>query len=453
VLFKNLKFAKMELHTQTFMERNMGLIKLATIFILAVMLLIPTAMIRSLVVERKSRQAEATSEIVSKWGNEQRITGPILAVPYYTYDLDKDNKKTNEQKQLAYFLPDGLTISGMMLPEVRYRGIFQVAVYSANIKINGSFNSLNLDLSGKYTAIDWKGAFLTIGISDLRGINDSISFSWNDSRLECEPGVKIGEMIKSGITVNNILEKEPKDESFTFSAEISLKGSRNLSFVPVGKETVVSINSPWSNPSFEGAFLPVSREVSDDGFSASWRVLELNRNYPQKWHGTTHNLDESAFGVSLLLAVDSYQIAERSMKYAILFISLTFMVFFFVEILRKLKLHPIHYILVGFGLVLFYLLLLSLSEHIGFGLAYIVASVGIIALITSYSQSIFKSNRLSLLLAVFLVILYSLLYILLQMQDYALLMGSIYLFVILALVMYLSRNIDWYSIGRRSEEG
>lgn len=431
----------------------MGLIKLVTIFFLAIMLLIPTAMIRSLVVERKSRQAEATSEIVSKWGNEQRITGPILAVPYYTYDLDKDNKKTNEQKQLAYFLPDRLTISGMMLPEVRYRGIFQVAVYSTNIKVNGSFNSLNLNLSGKYTVIDWKGAFLTIGISDLRGINDSISFSWNDSWLECEPGVKIGEMIKSGITVNNILEKEPEDESFTFSAEISLKGSQNLSFVPVGKETVVNLNSAWSNPSFEGAFLPVSREVSDDGFSASWRVLELNRNYPQKWHGTIHNLDESAFGVSLLLAVDSYQIAERSMKYAILFISLTFMVFFFVEILRKLKLHPIHYILVGIGLVLFYLLLLSLSEHLGFGWAYIIASFGIIALITSYSKGIFKNNKLTLMMAGFLVILYSLLYILLQMQDYALLLGSVSLFVILAIVMYLSRNVDWYSIGRRGEEG
>lgn len=443
----------MELNTQSFFERNMGLIKLATIFFLAIILLIPTAMIRSLVMERKSRQAEATSEIVSKWGNEQRIAGPILVVPYYTYDLDKDNTKTNEQKQLAYFLPQNLTINGEMLPEVRYRGIFQVAVYSANVQLEGSFKSLTLDIVGKHAEIDWRGAFLTIGISDLRGINDSISFSWNGRQLECEPGVKIDNMIKSGITVNHILENAPADKSFTFSTEISLKGSRRLSFVPVGKETLVSLKSSWNNPSFEGAFLPASRDVSDNGFDAAWRVLELNRNYPQKWTNRNVDLDASAFGVSLLMAVDSYHITERSMKYAILFVSLTFMVFFFVEILRKLKLHPIHYILVGFGLVLFYLLLLSLSEHLGFGLAYILAGVGIIALITSYSQSILKNSKLTLMMAGFLVILYSLLYILLQMQDYALLLGSISLFIILALVMYLSRNVDWYSIGRKTEEG
>jgi inner membrane protein len=442
----------MEHNAQSFIDRNMGLIKLATIFFLAIMLLIPTAMIRSLVMERKTRQAEATTEIVSKWGNEQRITGPILAVPYYTYDLEKDNKKTNEQKHLAFFLPEELAINGSMLPEVRYRGIFQVAIYSANVNIEGSFKSPQLDVVGKNTVIDWRSAFLTVGISDLRGITDSISFAWSEKAIETEPGVLISDMVKSGITINGIFNAAPDGSDYSFSTNLSLKGSKTLSFVPLGKETSVSINSSWTNPSFDGAFLPASREITDDGFKATWRVLELNRNYPQKWSNRSINFDESAFGVSLLLAVDAYQITERSMKYAILFISLTFMVFFFVEILKKLKLHPIHYILVGFGLVLFYLLLLSLSEHIGFGLAYIIASVGIIVLITSYSHSIFKNNRLSLLLAGFLVILYSLLYILLQMQDYALLLGSVSLFIILALVMYLSRNVDWYSIGRRGEE-
>ncbi len=287
----------------------------------------------------------------------------------------------------------------------------------------------------------------------MRGIKDSIPFNWNGQPMDCKPGVAIPNLLKSGITVINILSENPVGEIFSFNTEISLNGSNGLSFIPVGKETLVNISSEWSNPSFEGAFLPESREVTNNGFEASWRVLELNRNYPQQWHQQDVSIDDSAFGVRLLLPVENYQITERSMKYAMLFVGLTFMVFFFVEVLRNHKLHPIHYMLVGFGLVLFYLLLLSLSEHIGFGIAYAVASVAIISLITSYSQSIFKDKKLTMLMGGFLIVLYSLLYILLQMQDYALLLGSLVLFVVLALAMYLSRNVDWYAIGKKNGEG
>ncbi|MGE0077986.1 MAG: cell envelope integrity protein CreD [Bacteroidales bacterium] len=437
--------------TQSFFERNAVIIKVAAIGFLTLMLLIPMAMIQSLVMERRTRQMEATNEISSKWGYEQRLTGPILVIPYKTFEYDKETKKTMEIGHLAYFLPESLKIDGSLTPEIRNRGIFKVAVYSSSLRVEGVFKSPKIETS-ENIQIDWKGAFITVGISDLRGIKDAINFNWNGSDLVCEPGVKIGNIIKSGVTVNNPIAENVENSEYSFSFNVALNGSRSISFVPVGKETNVHIESPWANPSFEGAFLPYDREITDKDFKSTWKVLELNRNYPQKWIDSDVNLKESSFGVALLLPVETYQITERSMKYAILFISLTFMIFFFVEVMRKLKVHPIQYILVGFGLILFYLLLLSLSEQMGFGIAYLIASIGIVTMITSYAFSIFKNKRLTLILAGILVLLYGFLYILLQMQDYALLMGSVGLFIILAAIMYLSRKIDWYAIGNGKSE-
>ena len=438
--------------TQTFFEKNAVMIKVAAIGFLTLILLIPMAMIQELVMERRARQKEATNEISSKWGYEQRLTGPILVVPYKTFEYDKDTKKTIEIGHLAYFLPEELKVNGTLTPEIRNRGIFDVAVYSSNLKVEGYFKSPKIE-TAESIQIDWNGAFLTIGISDLRGIKEAINFKWNNKDMVCEPGVKISHLVKSGVTVNNPLQQNTEVGEYRFSFNIALNGSRSVSFVPVGRETNVHIESPWGNPSFEGAFLPFDRTITESNFNASWKVLELNRNYPQKWIDSDLNLDESAFGVALLLPVEAYQITERSMKYAILFIALTFTVFFFVEVMRKLRVHPIQYVLVGFGLVLFYLLLLSLSEQMSFGLAYIIASLGILVMITSYAHSIFKNNRLTAILAGILVLLYGFLYILLQLQDYALLMGSVGLFIILATVMYLSRKINWYALGGgKSEE-
>ncbi len=457
---------------QSFTERNAVIIKVAAISILTLLLLIPMAMIMSLVSERQTRQKEATTEISSKWGFQQRLTGPILTIPYETFDLDKDNKRVNIDRHMAYFLPENLNVAGEMNPEIRKRGIFEVAVYSSNLKVDGVFKAPQLDISDRHYEIKWADAFITIGISDLRGIKEDIKFKWNDAEMACEPGVKMvgktqprvneayyeyGErkeiMIESGVTINKPLKEESLAKEYRFSFGISLNGSKSISFVPIGKETIVKLTSAWPNPSFDGSFLPENRKVSSGGFTADWKVLELNRNFPQKWNDTEIEFQSSAFGVSLLLPIEAYQITERSMKYAILFIALTFTVFFFVEIMRKLKVHPIQYVLVGFSLCLFYLLLLSLSEQIGFGIAYLVASAGIVIMIATYSKSIFHNNRLTAILSSILVLLYGFLYILIQMQDFALLMGSIGLFIILASVMYLSRKIDWYAIGGKAKDG
>lgn len=217
-----------------------------------------------------------------------------------------------------------------------------------------------------------------------------------------------------------------------------------MNFVPVGKTTRVRIASGWETPSFDGAFLPDEREVSEEGFHAEWKVLHLNRNFPQKWRDRNHSISGSEFGVELLFPVDHYQKGHRAAKYAVMFIGLTFVLFFFSEILNRRRIHPIQYLLVGLSLCLFYTLLISFSEHISFALSYLIASVSIITLITAYSASVLRNKRLVALVGFALVVLYSFLFTILQLEEYALLMGSIGLFIVMAAIMYLSRNVDWY---------
>lgn len=215
----------------------------------------------------------------------------------------------------------------------------------------------------------------------------------------------------------------------------------------------MSLKSTWANPSFEGDILPDERNVTDNGFDARWKILDLNRNYPQQWIGNTSVLNDAGIGVSLLFPVDIYQKSERSVKYAIMFLALTFVTFFFSEVLQKKRIHPINYLLVGAALCLFYALLISLAEQLGFGLSYIIASAATIGLISIFTGSIFNNFRIGILTSICLIILYSFLFIILQLQDYSLLMGSVGLFIILAILMYFSRRISWENpIGSENKQ-
>ena len=245
-----------------------------------------------------------------------------------------------------------------------------------------------------------------------------------------------------------MLKIDPNDSTkYNFNLSIHLKGSQQLYFTPVGKITDINITSEWPNPSFNGAFLPDTRNISEKGFKANWNVLHLNRNFPQIWIGDRHSIDESSFGIDLLLPVDNYQKSYRSIKYAILFIVFTFLVFFFIEILNKVFIHPIQYILVGVALIVFYTLLLSISEHLQYNLAFIVSAFATLLLIAGYVRAILGSAKLTLLITGILTILYSFIFVIIQLQDYALLIGSIGIFIILGLVMYFSRKINWYDLN------
>jgi inner membrane protein len=429
----------------SFLEKNSLVIKIIVIGFLSIILLIPMQMIRSLIMERKERQNEALKDITSIWGESQQITGPVLIVPYSVSYIN-DKQETRVMRNQKWFLPEDLKIEANIVPEIRKRGLFKVVVYTTVVHLEGYFNEPGFDEDKSNIEIDWERAFGIVGISELRGIKEPVRFTWNDKSKITTSGASLGS-IKSGIIIPDLLDKEEREKRYHFSAEIHLNGSQNISFASTGKITRARVTSTWKNPGFAGAFLPATREVNDDGFVAEWQVLEMNRNYAQQGTNDNINFNESAFGVNLLIPVETYQVTERSMKYAILFIVLTFSLFFFIETLKKLKIHPIHYTLVGMGLILFYLLLLSLSEHIGFGPAYLVASAGIIGMISTYSGAIFRNRKITTVMVIYMTVIYSFLFVLLQLQDYALLLGSIMLFIILGIFMYFSSKIDWYRTG------
>ncbi|MBP7653398.1 cell envelope integrity protein CreD [Candidatus Dependentiae bacterium] len=425
--------------------RNSITIKLIVIGILFLIMLIPVSMIQSLIREREYRRADTIQEVSSKWGNEQTITGPILSIPYKSYYKENNNDKLITFIKYAHFLPDDLNISGKINPELRYRGIYEVVVYKSDMKFSGKFSAPDFsDWNIEEKDILWNDAFVSIGISDMRGIEDYINMKWNNEILSFNPGIETKDIISSGISCRYPVKD--KKMIYEFSLDIKLNGSQKLYYTPLGRETFVKISSNWTTPSFDGAYLPDNRKITEKDFEAEWKILHLNRNYPQKWLNNSFNVNDSEFGVKLLIAVDQYKKSMRSAKYASMFISLTFLMFFFVEVMNKKKIHPIQYILVGLALCIFFTLLLSISEHINFDLSYLISSLIIVFVITGYAKTIFQKNKLIVLLAGILVILYGFIYTVLQLEDYALLLGSFGLLIIISLLMYFSRKINWYDL-------
>lgn len=425
--------------------------KVAAIILITLLLLIPTAMITSLVHEREQTQIEAIEEVSSKWANEQTISGPFISIPFYKYV--KDNSKSNDTttkliriKEHVHILPENLKINGTLLPEKRERGIYEIVVYNSNIELSGSFilpDFKSLDIPA--SELIMSQADLNLGISDLRGLEKLVTVKWKGKDYNFNSGLGNTDVVERGIYAQ--IPIEGSDSSvLNFSIQIELKGSQKIYFTPLGKTTDVEMSSLWNTPSFNGAFLPDDKEISD-GFKAHWNVLHLNRDFPQAWVGSEYHIRNADFGIDLLLPIDNYQKTYRSIKYAILFIAFTFIIFFFIEVMKKVFIHPIQYILVGFALVIFYTLLLSIGEHISFNKAFIISALSTILLISGYIKAILKSNQLVLLIAGILSILYGFIFIIIQIQDYALLIGSIGIFLILALVMYFSRKIDWYNLN------
>lgn len=411
--------------------------RLTIIGLLSLVLLIPAQMIQSLIIERQDRRDNAIKEVSKKWGESQILTGPILSIPF---------KKISRTKYV-HFLPDELLIKGSINPDIRYRGIYEIVLYNAQLQIEGNFSIAGLERLGiPADQLLWNDAFIAIGISDMKGIKDLIKINWNQKEYDATPSIQSTDILGSGISIKPGFDQNNSNQKYKFSSAINLNGSSNLMFTPIGKVTQVDISSTWQNPSFTGNFLPQTYDVLSDGFKARWQILHLNRNYPQYWIGDQHKPTNSTFGVNLYLPVDEYQKTMRVAKYAIMFIALTFLSFFLIELLNRKVIHPIQYLLIGFALLVFYTLLLSFSEHVAFKYAYLIASLGIVTLITAYTKTVLKSNLHTIIIGALLVLLYAFLYVVLQLQDFALLMGSLGLFIILAVVMYVTRSIDWFSI-------
>ncbi len=453
--------------------RESIMVKLISIGFLILILLIPASWIDDVIFERQERAGEVVGEVSSKWSGSQTLTGPILVIPYLKREVvarGKEGKAIHEFVEKAFFLPETLNISGTVAPTKLNRGIFDVVVYKSTLSIHAKFEPLDFkSLSIPEDLIVWKDAHMVMGITDVRGISDSMAVNVGMKLLEAEPSSNIGLAIEHSLrepTVgysrarpdppappsrNGIIVKlqaeNANDVTSDVSIKLKLKGSHRLDFVPIGKTTTVNLNGPWEDPSFDGEFLPVTREISQAGFKATWKVLHFNRPFSQQWTGVDQHLKGSDFGLKLLLPVDQYQKSIRTAKYSVLIILLTFMALFLVEITQKIRIHPFQYILIGAALTIYYILLLSLSEYIGHNPAYGISSLATVIMVSLYSISFLKWRKLVMLFSTVLVIFYSFIFIIILQQDLSLLLGSIGLFLILALLMYFSRRVNWYKEG------
>ncbi|MCA0445287.1 MAG: cell envelope integrity protein CreD [Bacteroidetes bacterium] len=416
--------------------------RLAIIIVLSLLLTIPAMMIEGLINERSHSGTEAVLEVGSKWGGRQTITGPVLTIPFTKVVMSDGKAQTVFQN--LYILPESLKVNSVLKPEIRYRGIFEVVLYQSEVNLAAEFQLPNLKEHGiAPEQMLWDQAFFALGISDLKGIQDMVVIKAGDSVLTANPSVLTNSYLSSGLSAKYPVD--PNKLTIPFSTRLNLNGSGEFYLVPAGKETKATVTANWGNPSFSGDFLPDSRNVTDSAFSASWKVLHLNRNFPQTWIDGDFKIEETRFGVNLLIPVDHYQKTSRTVKYAIMFIGLTFLAFFMVEIASRRRIHPVQYLLIGFALIIFYTLLLSISEHLSFNWAYWISAAAILLLIGLYAKAVLKELRSTGLITGLLLILYLFLFVILQLEDYALLIGSLGLFGVLASVMYMTRNFDWFN--------
>jgi inner membrane protein len=413
-------------------------IKMVLLAFLGLFLLIPLEMIKSIIRERQKTSEDVKKEIAFQWAGQQVISGPVLNIPVRVFPSKKD---AEPYISVFHLMPETLNVRGDVQTEKRHKSIYQAVVYTAALKTSGEFIIPEMN-TGEKSEILWNDSYYTLGITDNRGLKGSIFLKTDSAVLEAVPGMKDASLFSSGISFPAHLSARVK--RIPFSLDLNVSGSEGLSFTPIGKTTEILLFSKWNSPGFKGNFLPVERTIADSGFNAKWFVTNLNRNFPQIWSGNVYNPVNDSFGVDFILPVDHYQKSLRSAKYGVLFIALTFLALIFTELAIKEKIHLFHYLLVSLGLVLFFSLLNALSEYTGFNTAYIISSVSTIMLISYFLRTLFKKRLTVLLISGLLVFLYSFIFILLTLNDYAYLAGNIGLFVLLALTMMLSVKLDLF---------
>jgi inner membrane protein len=413
-------------------------IKMILLAIMGLFLLAPLEMIKSIIRERQKNSENIKKEIAFQWAGQQVVSGPVLNIPLRIWP---DKKDSEPYKSVFHLMPENLEISGEVQTEKRHRSIYQAVVYTADLKLSGEFTIPEITRDER-TEILWNESYYSMGISDNRGLKGGVTLMADSVGIEAVPGLKDSEVFNSGISFPTDLSV--KARTTRFKLNLRLSGSEGLSFSPVGKTSKVNISSSWNSPGFTGNFLPADRTINDAGFSAGWVVTNLNRNFPQYWTGNSYKPGNDSFGVDFILQVDHYQKSLRSAKYGILFIALTFLALLFTEMTKKESIHVFHYLLVSLGLVLFFSLLNALSEHTGFNLAYLLSASSTIILISFFLRALTVNHRPAVLMTGLLVLLYSFIFILLTLNDYAYLAGNIGLFILLAVTMKLSLKLNVY---------
>lgn len=443
-------------------SNNSLLLKAALVGGLILTLLIPMIFLDDLVTERKSIKDDTIAEVSSKWAGEQRVSNPYLILPYRdTNNTDVKGKTIVVTKYLA-ILPEDNNLDGSIIPEIRKRSIYSIPLYHANLTMNGYFSLSQIEKYVSLDKIDFSKAKICLGISEFKGIEESIKIKFNEINYALVPGLPATSVHENGVSAPVTLLAAQKNEKLTYSLNLKIKGSVQLMLEPLSGNSKFNLASSWPSPSFMGNQLPITPNISNSGFKASWSFNQANLPFdlilPDKNISNAYYKkqdisragyipdDDLAFGVSLLQPVDSYSQTSRCIKYAILIIGLTFSLFFIIEILQKNAFHPVQYLLAGLALSVFYTLLLSISEYLSFAYSYLIAAGATVGLIAYYAYTHFKRIITAFVFGGFMSALYAFIYVLLTLEDTALLAGSVALFFILAAVMFITRKVNWYKL-------
>ncbi|MBC7936563.1 MAG: cell envelope integrity protein CreD [Rhizobacter sp.] len=409
---------------------------------LILLMLIPTLFITSLINERETRQKEIVKEVSSKWASAQTLSCPFLVVPYSSSYQTSDGKTAISKSNLILLANDAV-VNGTIIPEQRTRSIYKVLLYKSDIRFNGSFKvKLPADIDS--AGIDYANAKLCFTLSDFKGIEEEIYININQGKLLLVPGLPLTDFGKTGLSVPVKLTAEQLVTGIPFDMQVKIKGSEQLHFTPMSGTSKFNLQSSWPSPSFDGEMLPGERTITPQGFTSKWSFNQANLPFATVIRENMVGDKKLAFGVSLVQPADQYGKTMRSVKYAILIIGLTFAFFFIIELMQKKPFHPVQYVLVGIALVIFYTLLLSISEYIPFDYAYLVAALATVSLISLYAKGHFNSWKTAGIFFSLLSCLYGFIFILIRLEDTALLVGSIGLFIVLAMAMFASRRINWY---------
>ncbi|WP_333600607.1 cell envelope integrity protein CreD [Flavobacterium sp.] len=438
---------------KTFFQSNTA--KMLMVGFLTLVLLIPLFFVQNLIDERSKRKVEMQDEVTNLWGKDILFYGPTLRVPYTSYEnynvTDTKTGTTTIQRKAttnyAYFFPDELAnTSNVKKNESLKRGIFNHVVFTADMNFKGSFSNPNFAKLGVTDEnLQWDKAAIVVKTTNLKSIKSELKIQVNNEKFTFEPQ-NSDKSNYSVLATNTFNYKElSATGKINFNFSITYNGSNSIKFIPVGKVTTVSVDSDWESPSFEGSFAAsdTTKSVSSKGFHADWKIMDINRTFSQQYLNALPDLDDYLFGVKLIQTVDEYQQNERASKYGFLVIGLTFLIFFLIQSISKVNIHIFQYTMIGLALIMFYTLLISITEHSSFSFAYAIAGNSVVSLITLYSISILKDRKFPMFIGIALSVLYTFIYVIIQLEDYALLVGSIGLFAILAGVMYFSRKIDW----------
>ena len=425
--------------------------KIVIIFALGFLMLIPAGFINEIVRDRVGYQRDAVESVIEPIGGELYLSGVLLAIPYKNKVYNEDKNVTTYTNHYTYVSPENYMVEGDIETSILNRGIFKIPTFSSDIKINGNFEKFVSNKEGDvgFVAYDMSKAFLVVGTGNKKGLKKVPVIKIGDTVLK-ENEAPLSKDI--AFFSNSFIYKLPQkylQNGFKFDTSVAIQGANSINIRPLNSQNTFSLSSKWRDPSFTGGWVPSSRDVTDEGFKVTWEVPGFNTSLPKVWDTESRSYNQFSesnyITTDFLLLSDNYKKTVKSIKYALLFIFIPFFALFLSELRNKKPLHFIQYCLVGFANVIFFLLLLSISEHLSFNLSYFISAIMVTSIVSLYAGFITNTQKVGISIAIVQLCSYIFLFGILQLTDYALVVGSVGLFMIIAAAMYITRNINWFN--------